>query len=157
MDYSKLSPYWTACANFTVDWSWRSEYLAKNKILNPKLTSDNPSDLEEKRHLFSLQHQAMLPLKICICIYPTSCDTRSIFKRSLTGFISTFSFSLIGYYTKAKELSLYNYLAVGRIVEYIPFPSVEVLLEKEKAWYGLWRVTVPFSYNDNHYTTTAYV
>ena len=53
-------------------------------------------------------------------------DTRSIFKRSLTGFNSEFSFSLISYLTKAEEPSLSYYLPIagGRIIGFIPFPGV---------------------------------
>ena len=50
-----------------------------------------------------------------VCMYlPTpstraGCDTKSVFKKSLTGLNSEFSFSLIGYQTKAKENSLSYY------------------------------------------------
>ena len=58
-------------------------------------------------------------------------DTRSIFKRSLTGLNSEFSFSKTSYLTKAEELSLPYYLPIagGRIIGFIPFPSVLVQCE----------------------------
>ena len=56
-------------------------------------------------------------------------DTRSIFKRSLTGLNSEYSFSLTGCLTKAEEPSLSYYLPItgGRIIGFIPFPRVLVL------------------------------
>ena len=55
-------------------------------------------------------------------------DTRSIFKRSLTGLNSEFSFSLTSYLTKAEEHSLSYYLPIagGGIIGFIPFPRVLV-------------------------------
>ena len=61
---------------------------------------------------------------IVIYIYqPLRSDTRSIFKRSLTGLNSEFSFSLTSFPTKAEEPSLpYNLpIAGGRIIGFIPF------------------------------------
>ena len=57
-------------------------------------------------------------------------DTRSIFKRSLTGLNSEFSF-LTSRLTKAEEPSLPYYLSIarGRIIGFIPFPRVLVLCE----------------------------
>ena len=54
------------------------------------------------------------------------CDIRSIFKRSVTGLNSEFSVSEIGWHTKVKEPSSFNYLlrAGGRIVGFIPLPKV---------------------------------
>ena len=65
---------------------------------------------------------------------PTSlagCDTRSIFKRSLTGLNPELSFSLTGCLTKAKKLSLLCYLPIvgGRIIGFIAFLTVLVLCE----------------------------
>ena len=50
-------------------------------------------------------------------------DTRSIFKRSLTGLNSVFSFSETSCLTKAEEPSLPYYLPIagGRIIGFIPF------------------------------------
>ena len=58
-------------------------------------------------------------------------DTRSIFKRSLTGLNSEFSFSSTSCLTKAEEPSLPYYLPVagGRIIGFIPFSRVLVLCE----------------------------
>ena len=57
-------------------------------------------------------------------------DTRSIFKRSLTCLNSEFSFSLTSCLTKAEEpcLSYYLPIAGGRIIGFIPFPRVLVLI-----------------------------
>ena len=53
-------------------------------------------------------------------------DTRSIFKRSLTGLNSEFSFSQTSCLTKAEEPSPSYYLPIagGRIRGFIPFPRV---------------------------------
>ena len=61
------------------------------------------------------------------------CDTRSIFKRSLTGLNSEFSFSKTSCLAKAKELSLSYYfpIAGGRTIGFIPFPRVLVLCEMQ--------------------------
>ena len=83
-------------------------------------------------------------------------DTRSIFKWSLTGFNSEFSFSETCCLTKAEEPSLSYYLPIagGRIIGFIPFPSVLVLREMQSVSSSIWtRVTVSISYDDNHYTT----
>ena len=69
----------------------------------------------------------------CIYLYKPSasagCNTRSIFKRSLIGLNSEFSFSLTGCYTKVNGLILPNYspLVKGRRDGFIPFPRVLVL------------------------------
>ena len=83
-------------------------------------------------------------------------DTRSIFKRSLTGFNSEFSFSLTSCRTKTEEPSPPYYLPIagGRIIGFIPFPRVLVLCEMQSVSSRIWtRVTVSISYDDNHYTT----
>ena len=60
-------------------------------------------------------------------------DTRSIFKRSLTGLNSEFSFSWTSCFTKAEEPSLPYHLPIagGRIIGFIPFPRVLVLCEMQ--------------------------
>ena len=83
-------------------------------------------------------------------------DTRSIFKSSLTGFNSEFSFSLTSCLIKAEETSLLYYLPIagGRIIGFIPFPRVLVLCEMQSVSSRIWtRVAVSISYDDNHYTT----
>ena len=83
-------------------------------------------------------------------------DTRSIFKRSLTGLNSEFSFSYTSCLTKAEEPSLSYYLAIagGRIIGFIPFPRVLVLCEMQSVSSRIWtRVAVSISYDDNNYTT----
>ena len=66
-------------------------------------------------------------------------DTRSIFKRSLTGLISGFSFSYTSCITKAEEPSLSYYLPIagGRIIGFIPFSRVLLLCEMQKSRRGL--------------------
>ena len=79
-------------------------------------------------------------------------DTGSIYKRSLTGLNSEFSFC----HTKAKEPSLSYYLprAGGRIIRFIPSPRVLVLCEMQSVSSRIWtRVAVSISYDDNDYTT----
>ena len=83
-------------------------------------------------------------------------DTRSIFKRSLTGFNSEFSFSETSCLTKAEEPSLSYYLPIagGRIIGFIPFPRVLVLCEMQSVLSRIWTcVAVSISYHDNDYTT----
>ena len=83
-------------------------------------------------------------------------DTRSIFKRSLTGLNSEFSFSRTSCLTEAEEPSLPYYLLVagGRIVGFILFLRALVLCEMQLASSRIWtRVVVSVSYDDNHYTT----
>ena len=60
-------------------------------------------------------------------------DTRSTFKRSLTGLNSEFSFSLTSCLTKAEESSLSYYLPIAgrRIIGFIPFSRVKVLCEMQ--------------------------
>ena len=60
-------------------------------------------------------------------------DTRSIFKQSLTGLNSEYSFSKTSCLTKAEERNLSYYLSIagGRIIGFIPFPRVLVLCEMQ--------------------------
>ena len=83
-------------------------------------------------------------------------DTRSIFKRSLTGLNSEFSFFQTSCLTKAEESSLSYYLPIagGRIIGFIPFPRVLVLCELQSVLSRIWtRVAMSISYDDNHYPT----
>ena len=82
-------------------------------------------------------------------------DTRSIFKRGLTGLNSEFSFSLTSLLTKAEEPSLPYYLLIAgrKIIGFIPFPRVLVLCEMQSVSWN--RVAVSISYDDNHYTTVT--
>ena len=85
-------------------------------------------------------------------------DTRSIFKRSLTGLKSEFSFSYTSCLTKAEEPSLPNYLPIAgeRIIGFIPFPRVLVLWEMQSVSSRTWtRVAVSISYDDNTITSQA--
>ena len=86
-------------------------------------------------------------------------DIRSIFKRSLTGLNSEFSFSQTSCLTKAEEPNLSSYLPIawGRIIGFIPFPRVLVLCEMHSIRSRIWtRVAVSISCDDNHYTTDTY-
>ena len=83
-------------------------------------------------------------------------DTRSVFKRSLTGLNSEISFSKTRSLTKAEEPSLPYYIPIagGRIFGFIPFPRVLVLWEMQSVRSRIWtRVAVSISCDDNHYTT----
>ena len=83
-------------------------------------------------------------------------DTRSIFKQSLTGLNSVFSFSMTSCHTNAEELSLSYYLPIagGRIIGFIPSPRVLVQCEMQSVSSRVWtRVAVPISYDDNHFST----
>ena len=87
-------------------------------------------------------------------------DKMSIFKWSLTGLNSEFSFSWTFCLTKAEEISLSYYLLIGerRMIGFIPFPRALVLCEIQLAWSKNWTVVaVSISYDDNHYTSgTSY-
>ena len=83
-------------------------------------------------------------------------DTRSIFKRSLTGLNSEFSFSQTSCLTKAEEPSLSYYLPIagGTIIGFIPFPRVLVQCEMQSVSSRIWtRIAAFISYGDNDYTT----
>ena len=101
------------------------------------------------------------PLKLAwfYHIYQPLCSGRiwhrSLFKRSLTGLNSEFSFSQTSCLTKAEEPSLSYYLPIagGRIIGFIPFPRVLVLCEMQSVSSRIWtRVAVSISYDDNHHT-----
>ena len=106
-----------------------------------------------------LSYFLMSPNSIILFTNPSAragYDTRSIFKRSLTGLNSEFSFSSTSCLTKAEEPSLSYYLPIagGRIIGFIPFPRVLVLCEMQSVSSRIWtRVAMSISYNDNHYTT----
>ena len=81
----------------------------------------------------------------------------SIFKRSLTGLNTEFSFFSTSCHTKVKEPSLSYYLPIAgrRIVGFIPFPRVLVLCEMQTASSRIWTLVVELiSFDDNHYTMT---
>ena len=83
-------------------------------------------------------------------------DTRSIFKWTLTGLNSEFSFSLTSCRTKVEKPSLPYYLPIagGRIIGFIRFPRVLVLCEMQSVRSKIWtRVAVSISCDDNRYTT----
>ena len=78
-------------------------------------------------------------------------DSRSIFKRSLTGLNSEFSFSSTSCFTKAEKPSLPYYLSIvgGRIIGFISFPRVLVLCDMQSVSSRIpTRVAVSISYDD---------
>ena len=94
----------------------------------------------------SVNFCAKISLRVCkfsICIFAfiisylpnpsAGYDARSIFKRSLTGLNSEFSFSYTSCLTEAEEPSLSYHLPIagGRIIGFIPFPRVLVLCEMQ--------------------------
>ena len=82
-------------------------------------------------------------------------DTRSIFKRRLTGSKTEISYSLTSCLTKGEEHSLSFYLPIagGRMIMFIPLLRVLVLCEMQSATSRiLTRVAVSIAYDDNHYT-----
>ena len=86
-------------------------------------------------------------------------DTRSIFKRSLTGLNTEFPFSSTSYLTKAEEPILPYYLPIagGRVIGFIPFPRVLVQCEMLSVSSRIWtRFAMSISYDDNHYTTGTF-
>ena len=111
-------------------------------------------NLGNQRHVSSRTHS----ITVIIFTNPsarTGYDTRSIFKRSLTGLNSEFFFSKTSCLTKAEEPSLPYYLpmAGGRIIIFIPFPRVLVLCEMQSVSPRIWtRIAVSISYDDNHYS-----
>ena len=83
-------------------------------------------------------------------------DTRSIFKRGLTGLNSEFSFSYTSYLNKAEEPSLPFYLPIAEwiITGFIPFSRVLVQCEMQSVSSKIWTcITVSISYDDNYFTT----
>ena len=85
-----------------------------------QLTYLSESNYPTFNHIYQPLHQA-------------GYDTRSIFKRSLTGLNSEFSFSLTSCLTMVEELCLPYYLPIagGRILRFIPFPRVLELCEMQ--------------------------
>ena len=113
-------------------------------------------DLEIRERMEAIQTIALLRSYLPNPSARAGYDTRSIFKQSLTGLNSEFSFSLTSCLTKAEEPSLPYYLPIagGRIIGFIPFPRVLVLREMQSVSSRIWtRVAVSISYGDNHYTT----
>ena len=67
-----------------------------------------------------------------------------------------FEFRVFLLLDKAEEPSLPYYLPIagGRIIGFIPFPTVLVLSEMQSISSRIWtRVAVSISYDDNYYTT----
>ena len=81
------------------------------------------------------------------------CNTRSIFKWSLTGLNSVFLLLDWSPNQGWRTQSYYLFIAGGRIIGFIPFPRVLMLREVQSASSRIWTcVAVSISYNDNHYT-----
>ena len=86
------------------------------------------------------------------------CNTGSIFKWSLTGLNSEFSFSSTGCRTKVKEFSLPYYLSIAgrRIIGFIPFSRVLSRCEMQTVSSRIQTcVALSVSYDSIHYTTNT--
>ena len=144
--YPSYVPYNAECSARRYQVQFLKSLVWRNLGLNPGLPD----------HWWTLYS-----LGQCIFTNPSSrsgYDTRSIFKRSLTGLNSEFSFSYTSCLSKAVEISLPYYLPIAgrRIIGFIPFPRVLVLCKIQLAWSRIWtRVVVSISYDDNHYTTNT--
>ena len=109
----------------------------------------------------SLSFSLSIYLSVYLSILPNPSaragyDTKSVFKRSLTGLNSEFSFSYTSFFSKAEEACLSYYLPIagGRIIGFIPFLRVLVLCEMQSVSSRIWtHVAVSISNDDNHYTT----
>ena len=126
-------------------------HLKKHSSTNfctPKYKSECPKQyniaiIETPIHIYQLLRSGRIWHKV-------------IFKQSLIGLNSEFSFSLTSCLTKAEEPSLPYYLPIagGRIIGFIPFPRVLVLCEMQSVSSRIWtRIAVSISYDDNNYTT----
>ena len=94
------------------------------------------------------------------CIYlplPARARYDTIFKRSLTGLNSEFSFSGTGCHTKIKELSLPNYLptAGGRMIGCIPFPRILALYKMQTVSSTIWTWIAESILSDDDYYTAS--
>ena len=144
-------------------WGCSPGYLGNKKFLfiaiylNSSLTRKNST--YRTVWLYKLCTNTWLRLSLIIFTNPSAragYDSKSIFKRSLTGLNSQFSFSETTCLTKVEEASLPYYLptAAGRIIGFTPFPRVLVLCKMQSVSSRIWtRVNVSISYDDNHYTT----
>ena len=77
----------------------------------------------------------------------TGCNTRSVFKRSLTGLISKFFFSEISCQSKTKEpgLRYFSPIAGERVIGFILFPRILIYVKCNQPRPGLELVsTCPF-------------
>ena len=117
------------------------------------ITQDTEKSLWDLRSLVVTQNP-VINQRLTIFTYPSTrvgYDTGSIFKRSLTGFNSEFSFSGTCCLTKAEEPSVPYYLPIagGRAIGFIPFPRVLALCEMQSVSSRIWtRVAVSISYDD---------
>ena len=83
------------------------------------------------------------------------CDTRSIFKRGLTGLNTEFSFSEIGCLNQNKETSVPFYLLQARR-RIVGFLSILKLGEMQTVLSRIWtQIAEPISCDDNHYNTST--
>ena len=117
------------------------------------LQSSNISQFDTRTKAWSTQWKTSSVILFTNPSARAGYDTRSIFKRSLTGLSSEFSFSKTSCLAKAEEPSL-PYITGGRIIGFIYFPRV--LCEMKSASSRIWtRVVVSIPYDDNHYTTST--
>ena len=122
---------------WTPDIMWSSDYFLRIYCYFRNVSADMSSGLlqvfVELRNLHGTSNYVLYHIIFTNPSARAGYDTRSIFKRSLTGLTSEFSFSLASCLTKAEEPSLPYYLPIagGRIIGYIPFPRVLVLCEMQ--------------------------
>ena len=130
-----------------------------NKYIYDLQTHFIDNILKRARAFFCSQLNGFKNWYLTIFTQPLRSDRiwhKSIFKRSLTGLNSEFSFSKTSCLTKAEDPSLPYYLPIagGRIIGFISFPRVLVLCEMQSVSSRVWtRVAVSISYDDNYYTT----
>ena len=98
---------------------------------------------------------------VCVCVYSISppgarCDPRSIFKAGLN---LVFFVVLTGWFTRAKELCLSNYLPIPRVKKgLMPFARILTRTEKKTVTSSIWTLVLSsISYDDNSYAMYAWV
>ena len=111
------------------------------------------------------RHFHILPCSIIkICIYPTPPHEQEAMQgQFLSGFsqvwIQSFPFFKTNFHTKIKDPSFPYYLPIARggTVGFILFPRISILCEIQTALFSIWTlVLMSISYNDNHFTMSAY-
>ena len=125
-----------------------------------EITSASPETCLWQNTRKSLQHNTGLHLRNLLPKPSNQArfNTRSSFKRSLTGLNSKFSFSLTSCHTKVKKPSFlcYLYIAGVRIFECIPSSRELVFGEMQTSSFRNWtRFTMSISYNNNYNITST--
>ena len=133
-----------------------------SKVRSTKWNTYNRTRNLVSAHRYHFRRQKHVHYYILIFTNPSAWagyDTRSIFKRSLTGLNSEFSFSKTSCLSKAEEPNLPYYwpIAGGRIIGFILLPRVLVLCEMQSVSSRICTcVAMSISYDDNHYTTGTF-